>query len=134
MNLGIELKHISASPTDFEKQDFFGVHMSQMGWSADYPDPDNFLRQSSFVLLISKAGWKNDHFANLVGEAAHSDNRARRMALYREADRMLVNELALFVPTMHNIRLFQDMVHPSIRSLAVDALGNMHYKHLNPGP
>ena len=133
-NLGIELQHVPASPTDFDKLDFLGLHMTYLGWSADYPDPDNFLRQSSFIWLLRSVGWKDAHFDHLVEEAAYSADRARRMALYREADRLLVDEQALCVPTMHNFRLFQDMVHPSIRSLAVDALGNMHYKHLNPGP
>jgi ABC-type transport system substrate-binding protein len=75
------------------------AHMTVIGWSADYPDPDGMLR----VTFHSKGGvknprWRNPRYDNLVEEAAKVTDHARRMALYREADRILVAEDAVVMP------------------------------------
>jgi ABC-type oligopeptide transport system substrate-binding subunit/class 3 adenylate cyclase len=72
------------------------------GWNADYPDPDDLLR----VLFHSREGisalkWKNTRFDAHVEQAARVTDQARRIALYQEADRILVNEEAVVVPLWH---------------------------------
>jgi ABC-type oligopeptide transport system substrate-binding subunit/DNA-binding SARP family transcriptional activator len=74
-------------------------HMHMLGWSADYRDPDNFLH----VVFHSGEGindprWHNARFDALVEEAARVRDQERRMALYREADRILVAEEAVIMP------------------------------------
>jgi oligopeptide transport system substrate-binding protein len=70
-----------------------------VGWSADYPDPDCMLRVTFHSSMgISTAGWRSDRFDALVEEAARVAEPARRMALYREADRILVAEEAAVMP------------------------------------
>jgi ABC-type oligopeptide transport system substrate-binding subunit/tetratricopeptide (TPR) repeat protein len=69
------------------------------GWFADYPDPDSMLRvtfhsREGFI----NTGWHSARFDALVEEAARIADRKRRMALYREADRILVAEEAVVVP------------------------------------
>jgi ABC-type oligopeptide transport system substrate-binding subunit len=69
------------------------------GWIADYPDPDNYLR----VVFHSREGlneprWQDPRFDALVEEAARVTDKRRRMALYREADRILVAEQAVILP------------------------------------
>ncbi len=75
------------------------AHLTLLGWSADYPDPDAFLR----VLFHSTEGsndarWHNPRFDSLVEEAARVTEQARRMELYREADRTLVAEETVIMP------------------------------------
>jgi len=59
------------------------------GWAADYADPDSFLR---IGLPSQMVGWQNETYAHLVEEAARCQDQAQRLALYREADRILVEE------------------------------------------
>ncbi len=69
-----------------------------MGWLADYPDPDNFLHHSSIISTLRIQGWQDEAYDRLVEEAARANDRAKRMALYRQADHWLVSEQALVLP------------------------------------
>jgi oligopeptide transport system substrate-binding protein len=72
-------------------------HMFYMGWVADYPDPDNFLR----VCLDQyyPQPW-NESYSRLVEAARRKTDQAERMKMYREADKILVEE-AVIVPLTH---------------------------------
>jgi ABC-type transport system substrate-binding protein len=64
-------------------------------WVPDYPDPDGVLRTLHLYDMLERAGWGNARFGELVAEAARTPDRARRMAMYREADRIWVAEEAV---------------------------------------
>ena len=64
-------------------------HLWGMGWLADYADPDNFLRVG---MKWEQTGWRNEAFDTLVEDARCVADRERRMRMYREADRVLVEE------------------------------------------
>jgi oligopeptide transport system substrate-binding protein len=68
-----------------------------MGWSADYPDPDNFLRASP---IRRDTGWQNAAYDGLVEEAKRVADQRERMKLYQQADRILVEE-AVILPLLH---------------------------------
>jgi ABC-type oligopeptide transport system substrate-binding subunit len=75
------------------------AHLTLLGWLADYPDPDAFLR----VTFHSTEGnndprWHDARFDSLVEEAARVADQATRLELYREADRILVAEEAVVMP------------------------------------
>jgi oligopeptide transport system substrate-binding protein len=83
----------------FERLSHDPPHLSLTGWSADYPDPDSVLR----VPFHSKGGvniprWQNARFDALVEEAARVTDQAKRIALFQEADRILVCEEAAVMP------------------------------------
>jgi oligopeptide transport system substrate-binding protein len=64
-----------------------------MGWSADYPDPDAFLRvaiQHHFDQV-----WENDEYIDLVETARRSLDHAERMQLYGKAQQLLIDEVPL---------------------------------------
>jgi ABC-type oligopeptide transport system substrate-binding subunit/class 3 adenylate cyclase len=68
------------------------------GWTADYPDPDNFLRNTSYYDFLRQNGWHNERYDFLVAEAARTTDRAKRLAMYREADRIWVEQDAVMYP------------------------------------
>jgi ABC-type oligopeptide transport system substrate-binding subunit/DNA-binding SARP family transcriptional activator len=75
------------------------AHLTMVGWSADYPDPDCMLRVPFHSRMgTSSAGWQSPRFDALVEQAAQAADHARRMALYREADRLLVAEEVAVMP------------------------------------
>jgi ABC-type oligopeptide transport system substrate-binding subunit len=99
-NLGLDLQARSVELGElFERLDRDPPSLALAGWSADYPDPDSLLR----VPFHSKEGinvprWHSARFDALVEEAARVADQARRMALFREADRILVSEEAAVMP------------------------------------
>ena len=73
------------------------------GWQADYPDPDNFLHESDPITQLKRFGWDDLPYDHLVEEAARTSDRAKRLSMYRQADRYLVAEQALVLPISYSI-------------------------------
>jgi oligopeptide transport system substrate-binding protein len=128
-HLGIELEHI-VIPLGVLDQVPLHANMLMIGWVADYPDPDNFLRKSSVFIELSHWGWRQEHYYQLVEESAHSTDRLRRMALYRKADRILVNDQVLVVPIAYNNRTGLDLFRPSLGDIDISTIGALLYKHI----
>lgn len=68
------------------------------GWSADYPDPSNFLDTLFHSRGIRESGsqnrafYRNPELDALLDRARVEPNRERRMAMYAEASRILVED------------------------------------------
>ena len=76
-------------------------HLPQIyisGWGADYPDPDSFLR---LALDGRSRGWHNDEFTRLLSEANRTIDQSKRIQLFQEADRILIQEAAV-IPLTYN--------------------------------
>ncbi|MDH4208284.1 MAG: ABC transporter substrate-binding protein, partial [Anaerolineae bacterium] len=56
---------------------------------ARYPDPDHALRQ---VSSEQRTGWKNEAFAELLDRARRAMDQETRVTLYRQADRIMIEE------------------------------------------
>lgn len=67
-------------------------HMYVSGWSADYADPDNYLRLAVRVL---QDGWENTHYEQLVEGARRTTSQEQRLQLYRSAENILLEEVPL---------------------------------------
>jgi ABC-type oligopeptide transport system substrate-binding subunit len=98
-----------------------------MGWVADYPDPDNILRQpSSFNLLRWQDLRAQDSemaaYYELVERAAVTWYRSERMRLYRQADRMLVAEQTRAIPLEYSAG-FPYLVKPWVKYYQVTPVG-----------
>ena len=65
-----------------------------MGWSADYPDPDSFLRLAA-QHSIDRV-WKDNEYIDLVERARRSLDHAERMQLYLRAQQLLIDEVPVF--------------------------------------
>ncbi len=89
-NLGIEITWETVEWAEFlDRLGNETPHLTSLGWVADYPDPDSFLRVSR---ARSWAGWQNATYDRLVKEAGQVMCQGERMKLYRQADRILVEE------------------------------------------
>jgi oligopeptide transport system substrate-binding protein len=97
-------------------------HLSLGGWNADYPDPDNFLRVTIEGL---RRRWDNLAYERLIEEASRLTDQAERMALYRQADRMLIEEAVVMPITYGRLHL---LVKPWVARYALSPMRNASYK------
>ncbi|MEJ2598693.1 MAG: ABC transporter substrate-binding protein, partial [Anaerolineales bacterium] len=68
-------------------------HLFYEGWTGPHTDPDDFLRQTT--LIWQQARWRAPKYFKLVNQARMEADWENRMALYRLADRMLIEEVVL---------------------------------------
>ena len=101
-NLGLELEPEFLDWREFLRRVTLGSpDLFQMGWSADLPDPDGFLRatyHSTEGIFAGRCGWHSAGFDALIEQGACVADPARRMALYQEADRILIREETAILP------------------------------------
>jgi oligopeptide transport system substrate-binding protein len=76
-------------------------HLLDFGWIADYPDPQNFLD----VLFHSETpnnlgSYSNPRLDALLEEARTEEDRDRRISLYRQAEQLLLDDVAA-IPLWH---------------------------------
>jgi ABC-type oligopeptide transport system substrate-binding subunit len=92
-NLGVEISWQLMQPATWQdRMDSDPPHLFGVAWGAGYPDPDSFLRVR---LGPRRAVWQNDRYDALVEEARRITDQEERMKLYRQADRILIEEAAL---------------------------------------
>ncbi len=98
------------------------THVAGFGWNADYPDPDNFLRQAIFYGEFLKMGVLDPRYAELVEAAARARDRSQRMAMYREADRIITMDQVLIVPFSYGMRDSCVVIQPWIKRFSISPL------------
>jgi oligopeptide transport system substrate-binding protein len=86
-------------------------HIYTLGWIGDYPDPDNFLRTAIHRL---RSRWNHPRFEELIERARREIDHSKRSALYREADKILIDE-AVVIPLVYERRNM--LVKPWIHNL-----------------
>jgi oligopeptide transport system substrate-binding protein len=92
------------------------------GWSADVPDPDNFLynlfHSSGRTNLTS---YRNPQVDRLLDHARAEQDYLKRVALYREVERLVMADAPVIPLSYYTYeRLFQ----PYVQSVEVSALGD----------
>ncbi|MFQ5612637.1 MAG: ABC transporter substrate-binding protein [Anaerolineae bacterium] len=100
-HLGLDVDLIEDMPTDeiLSNLSAGSVQIALIGWDVEYPDPDSVLRTLFHGdSPINYFGWRNERFDRLVEQAAGSTDQQERLALYHQADRILVAEDAAVVP------------------------------------
>jgi ABC-type oligopeptide transport system substrate-binding subunit/DNA-binding SARP family transcriptional activator len=93
-----------------------------IGWVADYPDPDNFLRVWTGR---RRTRWRNEAYDRLVERARRVVDHSERMKLYQQADRILVEE-AVVVPLAYSRR--HVLVKPWVSQYPMSAMRNDFWK------
>jgi ABC-type transport system substrate-binding protein len=67
-------------------------HLWLSGWGFEYPDPDNLLR---VCVRSHPLGWPHETYAELVDGARRVLDQVKRLEMYQQADRILVQEAAM---------------------------------------
>ena len=94
-NLGIEVKLEPLDPPSFFQQVVGGrqFQMTTVAWSADYPDPEDFLA-SPFMTGSGNniAGYSNPEFYALAGQASSELDQSKQIDLWMRAHEILVKD------------------------------------------
>jgi oligopeptide transport system substrate-binding protein len=106
------LKAVEKEPT--------GMFLS--GNLADYPDPDDFLRASPHT---RRTQWHNEAYDQLVEQARCITDQAQRIGMYKEADRILVQEAAVMPLTYGRLNL---LVKPWVETYPTSATKQWFWK------
>jgi oligopeptide transport system substrate-binding protein len=129
-NLGIEISIRSFDHKTFRAQlELYSFPIFLLSWSADYPDPDNFLS-----VFLSDAGnnrtkWKNAEYDKKVLLARYSQDPKERAKLYNEAQKILVEEDLPIIP-LYNEPILA-LVNPRVKGLQMNALNYLQMKSID---
>jgi ABC-type oligopeptide transport system substrate-binding subunit len=93
-----------------------------LGWVADYPDPDSFLRVSR---TRGWPGWHHETYERLVKEARGLTDLAQRMQRYRQAEDVLVREAPVLPLIYERDHL---LVKPWVRAYPMSAIKPAFWK------
>jgi oligopeptide transport system substrate-binding protein len=126
-NLGVEVTVRQLEPEAFlyalkqEKDNIF-----DLGWIADYPDPQDFLDILFRTGSNSNYGeYSNPGLDALLGRAGVEQDRAARLGLYRQAEEMVVEDAAV-IPLYFGRSYL--LVKPRVRDYELSPMG---YPFLN---
>lgn len=92
----------------------------RLSWGADYPDPDTFLN-----LFTSNSGnnygrWKNKIYDSLVSSGASEMDIKRRKEIYRNAQKILLEDEAAISPLFFNTQVI--LGKPWVKNLEFNAM------------
>jgi oligopeptide transport system substrate-binding protein len=114
-NLGVTITVENLEPNYYLDQIYSGNHgqLISGGWCADYPDPENF----ADVLFHSgstqnNGGYSNTELDTLLEAARVEQDVTKRIAMYQQAEQMLVDDAAALFTT-HS--LSYEVVKPYVK-------------------
>ena len=114
-NLGVTITVENLEPNFYYDQIYAGNHgqLFSGGWCADYPDPENF----ADVLFHTgsqqnNGGYTNPELDTLLEQARVEQDVNKRMAMYQQAEQMLVDDAAALWTT-HS--LSYELVKPYVK-------------------
>ncbi|MGE5595963.1 MAG: peptide ABC transporter substrate-binding protein [Hyphomicrobiales bacterium] len=99
-NLGVDVQLQVLDPAAYLREQRQGqFQMSADGWSADYPDPENFLgKLFESNSPLNYTGYKNDEVDALLNQARTETDRETRYQLYAQAEQKFIDDAAI-IPT-----------------------------------
>jgi len=93
-------------------------------WTANYPDPDDFLRVSRHDHWDS---WEHAEYDALVEQARRDLDQAKRLARYAQAERILVADVPVLPLTYERDHL---LVKPWVRRYPVTGSRSIFWKEV----
>ena len=105
-------------------------HMFRLGWGADYPDPDNFMKLFTANSGNNHTRWKNQRFDQLLDQAARELDTAKRVKLYDEAQKLLCETELPIMPFFWSAE--STVLNPHFTGLEFNSMARMDLRHVRP--
>jgi len=104
--------------------------MYELGWVADYPDPENFLKVNFYSGSRNNyTGYAGPELDRLLEQADTETDEATRLSLYQQAEQLIVNE-ALWIPLFHD--KFSVLIKPYVKDYTLPpfVIPRLRYVHI----
>jgi oligopeptide transport system substrate-binding protein len=105
-------------------------HVFRLGWGADYPDPDNFMKLFTANSGNNNTRWKNPLYDRLLEQAARELDPRKRAALYDQAQKILCETDLPILPLFW--RSETTVLNPRFTGLAFNSMARMNLRHVRP--
>ncbi len=131
-NLGVDLSIQPFDNKTFRAQlDLHSYPLYLSSWSADYPDPDNFMSVFLSSSGNNRLGWKNEAYDRLVMSARRMQDLRGREKAYGDAQKILLEEDAVLAPLYYEPNMA--LVRPRVQGLELNPLNYLYLKKVNCG-
>ncbi|MEE8448027.1 MAG: ABC transporter substrate-binding protein, partial [Thermodesulfobacteriota bacterium] len=100
----------------------------RLGWAADYPDPDNFLNLFTSASGNNHTGWANPRYDEIIARAARISDQDTRRALYRQAQKLLLEEAVAIIPLYVTSRSI--LIKPHVKGFWQNRMGILRLKDI----
>lgn len=122
-NLGVKVEIHQTAWSDYLRDINQGVYsMFSLGWTADYPDPQNFLDiHFHSESAGNSTGYANPEVDALLEEARVEPDEEKRMALYQQAEAVIIQD-APWIPLFHDVEYV--LVKPYVKGLVITPQGD----------
>lgn len=119
-HLGIDVRLEPMESAAFSRAVNSGdFHVAFLGWSADYPDPDNWLPDIFGTNGgTNRTRYSNPKFDDLAGRAMAEPDTSKRLGLWTEAQRVVIEDTPI-IPLIYRERLW--LVKPTVKGLTTTA-------------
>jgi oligopeptide transport system substrate-binding protein len=105
-------------------------HVFRLGWGADYPDPDNFMKLFTANSGNNNTRWKNPRYDQLLELAARELDVKKRTKLYDEAQTILVETELPIIPLFWTSE--STLLNPRFTGLEFNSMARMDLRHVGP--
>jgi len=105
-------------------------HVFRLGWGADYPDPDNFMKLFTSLSGNNNTRWKNRSYDNLVERAAREPDERRRTRLYNEAQKLLCETDVPIIPLFTTAE--STVLSPRFTGLELNSMARLMLRDVRP--
>ena len=105
-------------------------HIFRLGWGADYPDPDNFMKLFTAGSGNNNTRWKNPRYDQLLDLAARELDGKKRVKLYDEAQKILVETDLPIVPLFWTSE--STLLNPRFTGLEFNSMARIDLRNVRP--
>lgn len=97
------------------------MHLAR--WTADFPDPENFMGLFKSNSGNNSLGFASAAYDDLIDQAVKTDDRAKRLELYTQAQAILLEAQTAMAPLYVNAQ--NHLVRPGLKGLEFNAMGDL---------
>jgi oligopeptide transport system substrate-binding protein len=104
----------------------------EISWSADYPDPDNYMSVFLGDSGNNRTSWKSKKYDDLILRARAMREQRPREKAYIEAQRLLLDEHAVIVPLYYEPNVA--LIRPRVQGIEINPLNYLFLRKVSLAP
>jgi oligopeptide transport system substrate-binding protein len=102
----------------------------RLGWGADYPDPDNFMKLFTANSGNNHTRWKNQKYDQVLEQAARELDLKKRAKLYDEAQKILCETALPIMPLFWEAE--STLLNPHFTGLELTPMARIDLRNVRP--